>query len=54
MQLSTYVDDITDEDTAKKYEVWGWSVISINGNDAHEIRMALKNQKTQKPTITLL
>lgn len=55
VQLSTYVDDITDEDTAKKYEAWGWSVISINGNDAHEIRMALKkaNEETQKPTLII-
>ena len=41
VQLSTYVDEVTTEDTAKKYEAWGWNVLTINGNDAGEIRQAL-------------
>lgn len=55
VQLSTYVNEVTEEDTAKKYESWGWNVITINGNDANEIRMALKkaNEETQKPTLII-
>ena len=30
VQLSTKVDEVTREDTAKKYESWGWRVITIN------------------------
>jgi transketolase len=55
VQLSTYVDDITDEDTAKKYEAWGWNVLSINGNNPVEIREALTkaHAETQKPTLII-
>ncbi len=55
VQLSTYVDDITDEDTAKKYEAWGWNVLSINGNNAEEIREALKkaHAENQRPTLII-
>ena len=30
IQLSTKVDEVTHEDTAKKYEAWGWQVITID------------------------
>ena len=33
VQLSTETEDVTTEDTAKKYEAWGWKVITIDGND---------------------
>ncbi|HRS17880.1 MAG TPA: transketolase [Bacteroidales bacterium] len=42
IQLSTETKDVTSEDTAKKYEAWGWQTITINGNDQHEIRKALQ------------
>ncbi len=42
IQLSTEVDEVTSEDTAKKYEAWGWHVLTINGNDQEAIRGALK------------
>ncbi len=42
IQLSTEVDDVTGEDTAKKYEAWGWHVLTIDGNDHEAIRGALK------------
>ncbi len=42
IQLSTEVDDVTSEDTAKKYEAWNWHVVTIHGNDHHAIRRALK------------
>jgi transketolase len=55
IQLSTGTDAVTAEDTEKKYEAWGWSVITINGNDADEIRGALHhaNKETEKPTLII-
>lgn len=55
IQLSTKVDEVTTEDTAKKYEAWGWHVLEIKGNDAEEIRSALKaaNQEIEKPTLII-
>ena len=55
IQLSTETKAVTIEDTAKKYEAWGWSVISINGNDAAQIREALKkaNAEKNKPTLII-
>ena len=55
IQLSTKCDAVTCEDTAKKYEAWGWEVLSINGNDADEIRKALKKAQTVKgkPTLSI-
>jgi len=55
IQLSTSVEDVTSEDTAKKYEAWGWNVITINGNNADEIRNALKqaNNSNDKPTLII-
>ena len=55
IQLSTDTDAVTTEDTAKKYEAWGWNVVTINGNDTDEIRGALKNaqNETEKPTLII-
>ncbi len=55
IQLSTDTDAVTREDTAKKYEAWGWNVVTINGNDTDEIRGALKNaqNETEKPTLII-
>ncbi len=55
IQLSTQVDEVTHEDTAKKYEAWGWHVITINGNNAEEIRKALKaaHAETERPTLII-
>ena len=55
IQLSTECKDVTDEDVAKKYEAWGWKVISIDGNDADEIRDALIQAKavTGQPTLII-
>ena len=46
IQLSTETKDVTIEDTAKKYEAWGWKVIKIDGNDADAIRGALNLPKS--------
>src|SRR5664279_1933235 len=34
IQLSTETREVTREDTAKKYEAWGWKVVTIEGNNA--------------------
>ncbi|KAF0237374.1 MAG: hypothetical protein FD181_1940 [Prolixibacteraceae bacterium] len=55
IQLSTNTDEVTAEDTAKKYEAWGWNVITIDGNNPNQIRAALKkaNAETEKPTLII-
>ena len=55
IQLSTTVDQVTTENTAAKYRAWNWNVIEIKGNDADEIRAALKaaNEEKERPTIII-
>ncbi len=55
IQLSTECEAVTNEDVAKKYEAWGWKVITINGNDADQIREALIEAKavTGQPTLII-
>ena len=55
IQLSTTVEEVTTENTAQKYEAWGWNVITIDGNDADQIREALTaaNDETQRPTLII-
>ena len=55
IQLSTECDDVINEDTAKKYESWGWHVITIDGNDCDQIRKALDESKTinDRPTLII-
>jgi transketolase len=55
IQLSTSTDDVTNEDTARKYESWGWKVIMINGNDQDQIRNALfqATQEKERPTLII-
>ena len=54
VQLSTNCDEVTCEDVAQKYEAWNWKVITINGNDADEIRAALTEAKAEKERPTLI
>lgn len=54
IQLSTKTDVVTAENTAKKYEAWGWNVITIQGNDPDQIRGALKNAQTETERPTLI
>lgn len=54
IQLSTEVDVVDRENTAQKYEAWGWNVISINGNDCEQIREALTAAKNEKQRPTLI
>jgi transketolase len=55
IQLSTETSVVTSEDTEAKYKSWGWNVISINGNDHDQIRMALDNavQEKERPTLII-
>lgn len=54
IQLSTKTSEVTSEDVVAKYNAWGWNVISINGNDAAEIRSALTLAKQEKSKPTLI
>lgn len=54
IQLSTETKDVTIEDTAKKYEAWGWKVISINGNEIDSIRTAIKEAQAEHERPTLI
>ena len=54
IQLSTTTAEVTSEDIAKKYEAWNWKVITIDGNDADEIRAALTLAKATKGQPTLI
>ena len=55
IQLSTETRAVTTENTAKKYESWGWKVICIDGNDPDAIRTALKEAQaeTERPTLII-
>ncbi|MDG5766230.1 transketolase [Balneolales bacterium ANBcel1] len=55
IQLSSTTDDVTHEDTAKKYEAWGWKTVTIDGHDHDAIRKALSdaNAETERPTLII-
>src|SRR5574344_2192693 len=55
IQLSTECKVVMNEDTEAKYKSWGWNVLKINGNDADEIREALKaaQQEKERPTLII-
>ena len=54
VQLSTECDAVTQEDTAMKYQSWGWNVLTINGNDVTQIRKALDAALTEQHRPTLI
>ncbi len=54
IQLSTETKAVTVEDTAMKYESWGWKVIKIDGNDPDAIRQALNEAKAESERPTLI
>jgi len=55
VQLSTMTEAVTSEDTAKKYEAWGWRVTTIDAHNHDAIRKALKeaNAETEKPFLII-
>lgn len=54
IQLSHETSEVTSEDTARKYEAWGWRVESIDGNDIGAIRGALQLAVAEKDRPTLI
>lgn len=54
IQLSTRTASVTVEDTAKKYEAWGWAVRTIEGNDIEQIRQALTGARAEKDKPSLI
>jgi transketolase len=55
VQLSHLTKDTMSEDTAMKYEAWGWAVETVDGHDFDAMRAALKRAwaRTDKPTFIL-
>jgi len=55
VQLSTDVDEVTNEDYVAKYRAWGWNVIEIDGSDPEAIADALRtaNAETKRPTLII-
>ena len=55
IQLSTETAAVISEDTGMKYRAWNWNVLEIDGNDADQIREALKaaNQEENRPTLII-
>ncbi len=55
IQLSSETSDVTSENTAMKYEAWGWHVQSIIGNDHDAIRKALREAQkvTDRPSLII-
>jgi transketolase len=55
IQLSTKTEEVSNEDTAAKYLAWGWSVITIDGNNEAQIRKALNAAllEEEKPTLII-
>jgi len=55
IQLSTETNAVTIEDTAKKYEAWGWKVLTIEGNEIEAIQGALHmaHAEAEKPTLII-
>ncbi len=55
IQLSTETNAVTTEDTAKKYEAWGWKVIKVeDGNNADKLREAIREAQAVKGQPTLI
>jgi transketolase len=54
IQLSSKTDAVTIEDTAKKYEAWGWKVLTIDGNDPEAIYSALEEARNEKDAPILI
>ena len=55
IQLSTSTNQVTTEDTTKKYEAWNWNVITIEGNNPAQIREALRaaHAEEERPTLII-
>jgi transketolase len=54
IQLSTTVNEVSNENAGLKYKAWNWNVIEINGNDAEAISNALLQAQSEKERPTLI
>lgn len=54
VQLSTMVDEVSNEDTAAKYRAWNWNVIEIDGTDPQAIAGALATAVRERLRPTLI
>ncbi len=54
VQLSTRTDEVTVENTAMKYEAWGWKVKTIDGHNHDQIRRALQEAKDEPDRPSLI
>jgi transketolase len=54
IQLSSKTEVVSTEDTAAKYEAWGWKVYTIDGNDASAIYQALEKATAEKEKPVLI
>jgi transketolase len=54
IQLSTETSAVTAENTAAKYEAWGWRVFTVDGTSTDEIRAALQKAKAEKEKPSLI
>ena len=54
IQLSTETNAVSCENTAMKYEAWAWNVMTIDGNDADQIRASLTKAIAEKDKPTLI
>jgi transketolase len=54
IQLSTETDAVTRENTAQKYEAWGWRVLTVDGHDQDKIRWALTEAVTEQERPVLI
>lgn len=55
VQLSTRVNEVSDEDTAAKYRAWGWNVLEVDGTDPMAMADALRvaQAETERPTLII-
>jgi len=55
IQLSTPTSEVTHENTAAKYEAWGWKVKTIDGHNIGQIREALREavEEKEKPFLII-
>ena len=54
VQLSTTVEEVSDEDVAAKYRAWNWNVLEVDGSDPLAIDGALETAITEQERPTLI
>ena len=54
IQLSTKTSAVTAENTAMKYDAWGWHVMTIDGNDQTRSGRHLRKPSREKKSPTLI